>query len=44
LIVTLQQPVSSQSASRGNSFTSARARATLAGGLQGRGLVEAKKQ
>ncbi len=39
VIVTLQQPVSSQlHAGRNGSYTSARARATLAGGLQGRGL------
>jgi transcriptional regulator with XRE-family HTH domain len=44
LIVTLQQPVTSQGGSRGNSFNSSRARATLAGGLQGRNLVDAKKQ
>ncbi len=41
VIVTLQQPVSSQlHAGRNGSYTSARARATLAGGLQGRGLNE----
>jgi transcriptional regulator with XRE-family HTH domain len=41
LIVTLQQPVSSQiHGGRSGSYTSARARATLAGGLQGRGLAE----
>jgi transcriptional regulator with XRE-family HTH domain len=34
LIVTLQQPVTSQNAGRANGFTSSRARATLAGGLQ----------
>jgi transcriptional regulator with XRE-family HTH domain len=38
LIVTLQQPVTSQGqGGRNGSYTSARARATLAGGLQGRG-------
>jgi len=41
LIVTLQQPVTLQSqAGRNGSYTSARARATLAGGLQSRGLSE----
>ncbi len=41
LIVTLQQPVNPQlQAGRNGSYTSARARATLAGGLQGRGLSE----
>jgi mannose-6-phosphate isomerase-like protein (cupin superfamily) len=41
LIVTLQQPVSAQnSAGRSGAYTSARARATLAGGLQPRGLNE----
>jgi transcriptional regulator with XRE-family HTH domain len=44
LIVTLQQPVAPGSG-RSNGFVSARARATLAGGLQARGFVEtAKKQ
>jgi transcriptional regulator with XRE-family HTH domain len=41
LIVTLQQPLASQThGGRSGSYTSARARATLAGGLQGRGLSE----
>jgi mannose-6-phosphate isomerase-like protein (cupin superfamily) len=41
VIVTLQQPVNSPShGGRNGSYTSARARATLAGGLQGRGLNE----
>jgi transcriptional regulator with XRE-family HTH domain len=46
LIVTLQQPVSSQSLHRSQSYTSSRARATLAAGLNGRGLndLSTKKQ
>ena len=44
LIVTLQQPVAAQNQSRSNSFTSSRARATLAGGLNGRGLGETMKK
>jgi transcriptional regulator with XRE-family HTH domain len=41
LIVTLQQPVNSPGpGGRAGGYTSARARATLAGGLQGRGLNE----
>ncbi len=47
LIVTLQQPVTQQNTTRPNGFTSSRARATLAAGLQGRGLNESiglKKQ
>ena len=39
LIVTLQQPVNTSTQhTRSGAYTSARARATLAGGLQGRGL------
>jgi len=37
LIVTLQQQVAMQMTSRTNGYTSSKARATLAGGLQGRG-------
>ena len=46
LIVTLQQPVNSQNVNRSHSYTSSRARATLAAGLNGRGLTElsSKKQ
>ena len=40
LIVTLQQPVAAQAGARTGSFSSAKARATLAGGLQPRGLMD----
>ena len=40
LIVTLQQPVAMQSGTRAGSFNSSKARATLAGGLQPRGLMD----
>ena len=40
LIVTLQQPVAAQHGNRGHGYTSSRARATLAAGLNGRGLVD----
>jgi transcriptional regulator with XRE-family HTH domain len=40
LIVTLQQQVAMQNTSRPNGFTSSRARATLAGGLQGLGSAK----
>jgi transcriptional regulator with XRE-family HTH domain len=40
LIVTLPQPVQPQNGPRSGGYTSARARATLASGLQGRGLME----